>query len=276
MGNTNSTIPQQPPPPPTTLAAEEEATVEAEESAEKSETCDFTCEICIEPMLSPNKKFTNNGLCLHPFCIGCITKYIQVKIEHDQAAEIKCPGLNCDKLLDPLACRTLLPPQLFEKWCDVMCKRALVGLERCYCPNRECSEVVVNECGGKVKKSKCPNCKRMFCFGCGIKWHAGYSCEENGEMRDVNDVAFGELAERMNWTRCPRCKHFVELVEGCNIVKCRCGISFCYKCGRELHRCNCSKWNIGFFIIMRICKYLVITVLLSLFLWAMVIIFYPK
>ncbi|KAH7835503.1 hypothetical protein Vadar_026766 [Vaccinium darrowii] len=250
MGNTNSTKLQrrrggrQPPPPspPAALAAKKGTTVEAEESAKKLETCNFICEICIEPVISPKKKFTNNGLCAHPFCIDCINKYIRVKIEHDHVAEIKCPRLNCNKLLDPLTCRAHMPPELFEKWCDMMCERALLGLERRYCPNRECSEVVVNERGGNVKKSKCPNCNRMFCFRCGIKWHAGFRCEESGEMRDMNDVAFGVLAETKNWTRCPLCKHFVELVDGCTNVKCRCGISFCYKCGRELHR-----WDLQIF-----------------------------
>lgn len=82
----------------------------------------------------------------------------QVKVEHDQIAEIKCPGLNCDQLLNPHTCRTLIPSKLLEKWCDVMCEQAVSGFERCYCPNRICLEVVVNECGGNVKKSNCPNC----------------------------------------------------------------------------------------------------------------------
>ncbi|KAF7128178.1 hypothetical protein RHSIM_Rhsim11G0181600 [Rhododendron simsii] len=54
---------------------------------------------------------------------------------------------------------------------------------------------------------------------CGIKWHWGFSCEESGEMRDSNDIAFRELARRKNWMRCPGCKHFVMLVHGCPIVK---------------------------------------------------------
>ncbi|KAH7835838.1 hypothetical protein Vadar_030378 [Vaccinium darrowii] len=227
MGNTNSTKPERQPPPPSPVLATEESYESAKESFESAEVkeweiSNFICEICVEHMSSPNKKFTNKGLCAHPFCVDCITKYIQVKVEHDHVAEIKCPGLNCDQLLDPFTCQTFIPPQLFTKWCDVMCQQAVSGLERkCYCPNRECSEVVVNECGGNVKKSKCPNCKRLFCFSCGVKWHAGFSCEESGKMRrDRNDVAFGVLAEKKKWMRCPGCKHFVERVDGCRIVTC--------------------------------------------------------
>ncbi|KAE9447287.1 hypothetical protein C3L33_20791, partial [Rhododendron williamsianum] len=178
----------------------------------------FTCEICIEPMSSNKKKFQNNNLCVHPFCKECIAKYVRFKIEDERVAGIKCPGSNCDKLLDPLCCRALIPPGAFDRWCDLLCERALLGLDRCYCPNRDCSAVVVNECGGIVKKSMCPNCKEWFCFKCRVTWHAGYLCEE---LRDWSDVAFADFVARKKWMRCPNCRHCVERVHGCSIIKCR-------------------------------------------------------
>ncbi|KAF7115083.1 hypothetical protein RHSIM_RhsimUnG0066500 [Rhododendron simsii] len=64
-----------------------------------------------------------------------------------------------------------------------------------------------------------------------------YWCEESGKLRERNDVAFEVLAERKKRTSCPHCHHCVEHVDGCSIVKCRCGSSFCYKCGRrKVHR----------------------------------------
>ncbi|XP_031130287.1 probable E3 ubiquitin-protein ligase RNF217 [Ipomoea triloba] len=200
----------------------------------------FTCEICIEPMLSP-RKFKNRESCSHPFCSDCIVKYIAVKLECN-AAKIQCPALDCAEFLDPIACRTLLGPQLFVKWCDVLCEAAVLEWDRCYCPNRNCSVLIVNECGGTVKRSKCPSCKVLLCFHCKLPWHAGFRCEESRELRDRNDVAFGVLAEQKRWARCPRCRHFVERIEGCKIINCRCGISFCYKCGKQVHQhwCGCD------------------------------------
>lgn len=81
--------------------------------------------------------------------------------------------------------------------------------------------LIVNECGGNLKKVGCPKCKRMFCFKCKGVWHAGFGCEESGVLRDRDEVAFGRLAEVCEWQRCPKCRHFVEHVEGCKIVKCR-------------------------------------------------------
>ncbi|XP_031266504.1 E3 ubiquitin-protein ligase RNF144B-like [Pistacia vera] len=179
----------------------------------------FTCEICIEP-LSANKKFKNKNRCVHPFCLDCIAKYIEVKIE-DHTANIQCPGLNCEQVLDPLSCRAIISPSVFSKWCDLLCDNYVLGFERSYCPGTNCMEVVVNECGGNVKKSKCPNCRRFFCFQCKLAWHAGYGCAESRNMRDRNDILFGQLVERNTWTRCPDCGHCIELREGCKSVKCR-------------------------------------------------------
>ncbi|XP_059647632.1 E3 ubiquitin-protein ligase RSL1-like isoform X2 [Cornus florida] len=194
---------------------------EEEESIEDDESSTFACEICIEPMLSSStNKFKNNNRCVHPFCTDCIMKYIQVKVD-ENVADVPCPSLNCEQLLDPLSSRPIVPTKLFEKWCDVLCESAVLGFDRSYCPNQNCSALILNECGGNVKRSKCPNCKRLFCFRCKIPWHTGYRCEEGGEMRNRNEVEFGLLVERNNWKRCPRCGHCIERFTGCRAIKCR-------------------------------------------------------
>ncbi|XP_076940898.1 E3 ubiquitin-protein ligase RSL1-like [Bidens hawaiensis] len=187
-----------------------------------SSSTTFTCEICIEPVTLPNTKFNNNNLCTHPFCTNCIIKYIQVKLQ-DNVSDIKCPALDCHHSLDPVSCRPKVTHQLFDKWCDVLCDSVVLGLDRVYCPNSDCSALIINECGGgsKLKRCACPNCKKPFCFRCKIPWHVGYRCKETGEIRDQNDVAFGVLSEKKKWKRCPNCRHCVELVLGCNSVKCR-------------------------------------------------------
>lgn len=195
----------------------------------------FTCEICGEHMLSSNK-FRNDDLCVHPFCVCCITDYVQFRIEKDGVVEIECPGLNCDQFLDPIFCRDreLITPTLFDKWCDLLCQRSVSKLDHCYCPNQQCSAVVLNECGGVVKRSVCPNCKELFCFLCKLPWHAGFRCKEQGYRDDVslflnwdqNDVASSDLAKRYKWMRCPQCRHCVEVDRyNCHRAKCRFSLS---------------------------------------------------
>nr|XP_009759113.1 PREDICTED: probable E3 ubiquitin-protein ligase RNF144A [Nicotiana sylvestris] len=84
-------------------------------------------------------------------------------------------------------------------------------LAHCYCPNQNCSALILDECGGNATQSNCPNCKSLFCFKCKLPWHAGLHC---GELKDENDVAFNVLAKRNKWKRCPQCHHFVERIEG--------------------------------------------------------------
>ncbi|XP_076935535.1 E3 ubiquitin-protein ligase RSL1-like [Bidens hawaiensis] len=233
MGNVNQT-PQQ-----------DSTTPQQLDDQDSSSSSTFTCEICIEPVTLPNTKFNNSNRCVHPFCTDCIIKYIQVKLQ-DNVSDINCPALNCGLSLDPLSCRRQITHQLFDKWCDALCDSAVLGLDWVYCPNRDCSAVIINECGsgGNLKRCVCPNCKKPFCFRCKIPWHDGYTCEESGEIRDQNDAAFGSLCERKKWKRCPGCRHCVERVEGCPFVRCRCGIDFCYNCGERVyhgHWCNCLR-----------------------------------
>ncbi|KAL2468442.1 RING/U-box superfamily protein [Forsythia ovata] len=182
---------------------------------------DEICEICIEPMILRERKFKNRDKCSHPFCIDCIINYIQVKLEYENVDKIKCPGLNCNQLLDPISCRSVIGLSLFVKWCDLLCEKAILGVGKSYCPYRNCNVLILNECGGTLKKSQCPNCKNWFCFQCKRIWHAGFGCKESRKWSDRDDIAFGKLVEQYKWTRCPLCRHFVERIEGCRNVKCR-------------------------------------------------------
>ncbi|XP_052194373.1 E3 ubiquitin-protein ligase RSL1-like [Diospyros lotus] len=240
-----------------------------EPELELPEFSTFTCEVCVEPT-PPESRFKNNATCVHQFCTNCVARYIQVKVEDDRAANVKCPAPNCHHMLDAIYCRPIIGRRVFDAWCDVLCDNALLGLDRCYCPNQECSAVVVNECGANVKRSECPNCERPFCFQCKLPWHAGYRC---GEARDGNDTEFGILAEERNWIRCPECNHYVELIEGCSFVRCRCGTKFCYECGRKVHFVACDGgwdaerwiWPLGLSSLLIFCLTILLLFLIAKF-----------
>ncbi|XP_074344633.1 E3 ubiquitin-protein ligase RSL1-like [Apium graveolens] len=180
-----------------------------------------TCFICTELVTLPNKMFKNQNKCAHPICVECIIKYIKSKLDQG-LHRIKCPVLDCAHLLDPVSCRPDIPSVVFDRWIDLLCEFAVLRIDRCYCPYKECSALILNECGGStVSKSECPGCKNLFCFSCRVAWHAGHSCEEVRRLSDWNDNADGVLAENEKWQRCPACHHCVERVSGCNYVTCR-------------------------------------------------------
>lgn len=179
-----------------------------------------TCEICTDLITLPNKLFNNQNKCAHPFCESCIIEYVDLELKCG-ISQIKCPAPDCKHHLEPLCCRPIIPRLVFDKWCDLLCESSVLEIDKCYCPNRKCSVMILNECGGSASKSTCPKCKELFCFSCRVAWHAGRSCKKGRELRDGNDIAFGVLAKKNKWQRCPSCHHCVELTDGCSIVTCR-------------------------------------------------------
>ncbi|KAK4566515.1 hypothetical protein RGQ29_002682 [Quercus rubra] len=206
---------------------------------EAAHTSTFDCQICLEPIIS-NKKFYNKETCFHIFCVDCVSKYIHAKVE-DSVANIRCPGMNCGKLLDPFSCQPIIPKRLFDRWMNLLCISKILGFRKCFCPNRSCSVLVINEGGGKEKRSKCPKCKQPFCFDCKVPWKSGHLCNQKRDDIDVNDILLVEAAQAKGWIRCPRCNIWVERAYGYfSTITCRCGTRFCYKCGRKTRlECKC-------------------------------------
>ncbi|KAK6279505.1 hypothetical protein POUND7_019772 [Theobroma cacao] len=231
MGNTLQKLPQN-----QKAQISESPSQKGEISKSQEPDSDFTCEICIENVSADNK-FKNRSMCKHDFCSDCIAKYIEAKVLEYNISNISCPALNCDFSLDPISCRPVISNRLFNKWCDLLCSATVLEYysdRSVYCPYRDCSALIVNECNDKVDKSTCPNCKKKFCFQCKSPWHAGYGCREKGMFRDKNDVLAGQLIEKMKWTRCPKCRNAVERNSGCLLIYCRCGHAFCHACGKEI------------------------------------------
>ncbi|KAI3925742.1 hypothetical protein MKX01_003301 [Papaver californicum] len=198
----------------------------------------FDCEICTESNHPINMKFNNKekeaGDCSskHPFCTDCISKYVQAKVVDNNSSDIVCLDLDCNVNLDILSCQSIVPTKVFV--------RCLPCFKLAYCPH--CFECVLNECGDSgITKSKCPNCKKLFCFSCMIPLIEGesHTCsrQRNGNaiiMTEKNDLLLMQTARQNAWTRWPTCTHYVERISGCHVITCRCRTRFCYKCGRNL------------------------------------------
>ncbi|PIA50514.1 hypothetical protein AQUCO_01300923v1 [Aquilegia coerulea] len=196
-------------------------------------------------------------------------KYVQAKIEDYNLSEIKCPALGCDESLDPVMCSSFLTAGVFVRWCDVLCESTLSQYNSVYCPFRECSSLILNECGGKIKKTKCPNCRKLFCFECKVQWHNGYRCDKTMQLGDENDNLMHQVMKKQKWRRCPGCNHGVELISGCSHVKCRCGTTFCHACGRKRsnHWCWCMlmKPNLPCLCLRLVAVTLIILIFIPLF-----------
>ncbi|XP_059637122.1 E3 ubiquitin-protein ligase RSL1-like [Cornus florida] len=205
----------------------------------------FICEICVEPK-SHNESFSIKG-CTHSYCSDCVIKYVASKLQ-DNVTQIQCPVPGCGGFLEPEHCRTILPPEVFDRWGSALCEAVIPGSEKFYCPYKDCSALLIDEPenGQVITRTKCPNCKRWFCAQCKVAWHARMECADfqklNKDERDKEDIMLFKLAKRRNWIRCPNCKFYVARNKGCNHMRCRCGHNFCYKCGELLlnnkHQCT--------------------------------------
>lgn len=180
------------------------------------------CEICMDG--KPTSEMLRNNSCTHSFCTDCIGKYVAISIQQN-ISMVKCPDPKCSGLLEPQFCRSIIPQEVYDRWNDALCESLILASERFYCPFKDCSAMLVDDGGVVVTESECPDCRRLFCAQCKVSWHAGIECREfqnlNKDEREREDIMVMELAKKKNWKRCPRCKFYVEKIDGCLHISCR-------------------------------------------------------
>jgi E3 ubiquitin-protein ligase RNF144 len=182
----------------------------------------FYCPICMEAVQT--KDGFNIKPCEHIFCTNCMVNYINVKAK-ENATSIPCPTPDCEiTSVDPTTFQHLLSKDVFDRWCLGLFESSL-GMKKFYCPFKDCSALLIHDGGEIITYSECPHCKRMFCARCNVPWHGDISCEEFEKLGDDekgrDDLMLRDLAKDKRWQRCPKCRMFVEKIDGCKFMKCR-------------------------------------------------------
>ncbi|XP_027337346.1 probable E3 ubiquitin-protein ligase RNF217 [Abrus precatorius] len=194
------------------------------------------CGICMEA--KPGEEMFRNQNCSHSFCDDCIVRYVAAKIQ-ENISMVKCPDTKCKGVLEPQCCRSIIPKDVFDRWENALCENLVLASQKFYCPFKNCSAMLVCDAEEVITTSECPHCNRLFCAQCKVAWHAGMDCERYRRLKEGDRVTeeqmIMELAKNKSWRRCSKCKFYVEKVDGCSHISCRCGNEFCYACG--------SSWN---------------------------------
>lgn len=218
------------------------------------------CSICLEDI---NVSQMHEILtCRHRFCFPCMSQHVEVKLTHGCVPS--CPHEGCNIKLTVDGCKQFLSSKWVEVWTKRLEEAAIPDSDKVYCPYPNCSALMTlsgidrsrQACSSShpfptaIGCTECKQCHKLFCIECRVPWHIGISCQEYQrrapQLHSV-DAKFHLLAKNSRWKRCIKCKHMIELAEGCNHMTCRCGFEFCYVCGAEWKNkkatCNCVLWD---------------------------------
>ncbi|KAF8027481.1 LOW QUALITY PROTEIN: hypothetical protein BT93_E0401 [Corymbia citriodora subsp. variegata] len=207
-------------------------------NSEAGECSRVFCHICMDEKSS--KEMFKGLRCTHSFCVECMGKYVASKIKESEST-VTCPDLKCKIVLEPHVCRSILPREVLDRWEDVLCESVALESQKFYCPFKDCSAMLVDD-GVEVVTVDVSGLPEVDLRA--VPWHAGMECAEfrmmkRGAREENSDDMMTKLAESNRWRRCPKCKFYVEKVDGCRHIYCRCGHEFCHGCGSSWRSCSC-------------------------------------
>ncbi|KAF5201799.1 hypothetical protein FRX31_008614 [Thalictrum thalictroides] len=143
-------------------------------SDEKScplKTDELVCEICMVKGKAREDMYEKNK-CSHTYCLTCIGKHIEVKIQENKTC-ISCPNLKCKSALEPEFCQSLVSKELFDIWMDALVMELAKEENWRSCPS---CMTLVDKTDGCLRIT-C-SCGFKFCYACEASWtDAHRDCE---------------------------------------------------------------------------------------------------
>lgn len=204
------------------------------EYEEAVETTTKKCLICLEEFsIVDELNFWLDCNCI--IHSTCFDQYIASCVK-DNSLPIKCPEcnkeINSSFVYESLTQSNQSLISKYEKFTldlyainnhtDVNC-----------CPTAGCSYMFFYQEGDA--RFVCPTCENDYCLSCKTNWHEDISCEENKKLTNTNylDEKFDTFVRGAQYKQCPFCSTWVEKIDGCDYMTCRCGKAFCYLCGEK-------------------------------------------
>ena len=194
-----------------------------------------TCPLCFE---EPTQPFPL--ACRHIYCTGCL-KHMLISATDGKSIPICCIG-------DEGRCKTPIPLPVIERFISpVRLTQMLensfrVHLEKHpneyrFCQTPDCTQIyrVSTEDSAVIQ---CPACLIETCSHCHKSPHRGLTCEESALIGSKGGQEL--LLERWakghsNVKKCPDCGVFIEKIDGCNHIHCRCGGHVCWICAKTFN-----------------------------------------
>ncbi|XP_059481460.1 potential E3 ubiquitin-protein ligase ariadne-2 isoform X2 [Neocloeon triangulifer] len=209
----------------------------------------IVCSVCVQATGQNFYKLS----CGHSFCSSCWVMHFQVQISQGVSTGIKCMAQGCEVLAtEDFALKIITLPELRKKYQLFTFQDYVRSHPQLrFCPGPNC-QVIVKAKLPKAKRAVCKSCKTVFCFNCGIDYHAPTDC---GTIKrwltkcaDDSETANYISAHTKD---CPKCHICIEKNGGCNHMQCySCKHDFCWMClgdwkthGSEYYECSRYKDN---------------------------------
>ncbi|KAH0587100.1 Putative uncharacterized protein, chloroplastic [Termitomyces sp. J132] len=194
-----------------------------------SDSSNDICPICYDAV-------SNNPLvlgCKHIYCTDCIRHYITSASE-TKNFPLTCMGdeAKCKIPISIPVIRKFLPQQQFENLVNIAFFTYLDQhpQEFRYCTTPDCTQIYRANTQSMLK---CPSCFAEVCSSCHEEAHEGMSCEDRQARKAQHEEQLNDSwATTHGVKRCPACSVYIEKVEGCNHMTCRCGVHICWICVR--------------------------------------------
>lgn len=183
----------------------------------------FTCGICFDDLSIEDVSIIG---CSHLYCRLCMGTYLKTEIELRKTT-ILCPEPECHFIFEENDIEMYITPEVMRIFLSNSLEKAISDSNKIFrCPKNDCLGVAeVNS-----RYFECPICQYEMCTKCKNDYH------EKKECPLKEDLELEKLAKEKKYKKCPRCQIFVERISGCNHVKCRCGMHFCYLCGKDIRK----------------------------------------
>lgn len=192
----------------------------------------YMCSICSDEY--PIEDIYVLDDCFHRFCFACLAAYVKTSILDGNCNRMKCPELDCEKLLHPGEIRHLVDPELFAKFETFSLKHALDNMaDLLWCPKPGCGNAMIGDEGEAMVRCSNQECQFTFCSVCKEEWHPDISCEKWREWKLENNENESRTQAwiKKNAKNCPQCKASIEKNGGCNHITCKaCDYEFCWLC----------------------------------------------
>ncbi|KAF8227976.1 hypothetical protein L208DRAFT_1453476 [Tricholoma matsutake] len=163
--------------------------------------------------------------CGHMYCTACIRHYL-ISASDTKSFPLVCMG-DEDKCRLPIPIpiiQKFLLPQQFNQLINVAFTTYLDRHPQTfrYCPTPDCIQIYRCNVDTALK----------LCSACHEEAHDGMTCAERKLHNDPTEQ------DRLNETwaaasgvkKCPSCDVWIEKIEGCNHMSCKCGAHICWKC----------------------------------------------